>query len=81
MTARLRAFNVRLRDLAGHRGRLLEERSFEAAAIAFAEEWPPLDQSSADVAVIVCDQLSGEERCFRIDLATSEASPCSDADL
>lgn len=72
-----REFNVRLRDLAGHSGRLVRETSFEAAALAFAEDWPPLDQAAVEVAVIVCDQASGQERCFSIDLATSETAPCS----
>jgi hypothetical protein len=57
----------------------VRETSFEAAAIAFAEDWPPLDQTTVDVAVIVCEQASGQERCFRIDLAASWVAPCSPA--
>jgi hypothetical protein len=74
-----RRFNVRLRHQGAHGGRVLTETSFEAAGVAFAEDWAPHPETGADVAVIVRDEETGQERCFRIDLAAGDAEPCSPA--
>ena len=74
-----RRFNVRLRDQNAHGGRVLTEASHEAAGVAFAEDWAPHPETGADVAVIVRDLESGEERCFHIDLAAGDAEPCGPA--
>ena len=71
-----RWFNVRLGDRPSHGGRRLVELSFEAAGVAFAEHWAPHPDAGGEVAVIVRDEDTGVERCFRIELATGEAEPC-----
>jgi hypothetical protein len=70
----MHAFHVRLSDGGAHSGLVVEEASFEAAAIAFLEREAPADGPEARV--VVCDAETGHERCFRIDLASGEASPC-----
>jgi hypothetical protein len=70
----MRAFHVRLRDLDGRGGIVVEEASFEAAAVAFLEREAPADGEEA--VVIVWDAETGHERCFRIDLASGAAAPC-----
>ena len=40
---------------------------------------PTHPEADADVAVIVRDEDSGEERCFRIELSDGEAAPCGPA--
>jgi hypothetical protein len=72
-----RRFNVRLRD--HHGARHVIEASFEAAGVAFAEEWAPHPDTGGEVAVIVRDEESGEERCYRIDLGAGDAAPCGPA--
>jgi hypothetical protein len=74
-----RRFNVRLRDQTTHGGRVLTEVSYEAAGVAFAEDWAPHPAAGAEVAVIVRDEETGQERCFRIDLAAGDAEPCPPA--
>ena len=70
----VRAFHVRLCDDAGRGGLVVQEASFEAAAVAFLERDAPADGDEA--VVIVCDADTGHERCFRIDLSTGAAAPC-----
>jgi hypothetical protein len=71
-----RVFSVRLGDPATHGGQLVTEASFEAAGVAFCGEWAPHPEIGAEVAVIVRDEETGQERCFRIDLAAGGAAPC-----
>jgi hypothetical protein len=72
-----RWFNVRLGDRPSHGGRRLSEVSHEAAGVAFAEDWAPHADAGGEVAVIVRDEDTGIERCFRVELATGEAEPCA----
>ena len=67
-------FNVRPRDDNRH-GRIIEEESFEAAALAYAEVWP-LSVTDAELAVVVRDEASGREQCFRIDLEHGDTEAC-----
>jgi hypothetical protein len=69
-----RAFHVRLVAETAHSGLVVREASFEAAAIAFLERGAPADDEA--VAVVVCDDETGLEHCFRIDLASGRAEPC-----
>jgi hypothetical protein len=71
-----RMFVVRARHVDRHHGRRLAEASFEAAAIAYAEDHPPSPESGSEISIIVRDAESGREQCFRIDLDTGEAAPC-----
>lgn len=75
----MRSFHVRPLDLPHHRGREVAEVSFEAAAIAFAEAWPPAGAEVDVLAVVVREHDTGRELCLRVDLATGAAAPCSPA--
>jgi hypothetical protein len=70
-----RQFSVFARHLDGHHARTVSERSFEAAAVAYVEDFhPPGDED--EISVIVRDIESGHEHCFRIDLETGETAAC-----
>jgi hypothetical protein len=71
-----RRFSVRARHIDSHHARLLEEVSFEAAAVAYVEEFGMTADADHEISVIVRDVASGHEHCFRIDLDTGEAAPC-----
>ncbi|MFN3522562.1 MAG: DUF5961 family protein [Phenylobacterium sp.] len=69
-------FCVYARHLDRHRSRVLEETSFEAAAVAYVEDFFEVEADSAEVRVIVCNLEDGREHCFTIDLESGEAEPC-----
>jgi len=69
-------FTVRARHLHGHHARSLDEPSPEAAAVAYLEDFGHDPDEDAAVAVIVRDDDTGREQCFRVDLATGETAPC-----
>jgi hypothetical protein len=71
-----RRFSVHARHIDSHHARLLEEASFEAAAVAYVEDFSPPPDHDHEVSVIVRDVQSGHEHCFRIDLDTGETAPC-----
>lgn len=59
-----------------HQGaRRLSERSFEAAALAYAEDLHAAD-GPAEVSLVVQDVETGHEHCFRISLESGETSAC-----
>lgn len=67
-----RRFRVHARHLDAHHARLIEEPSFEAAAVAYVEGLhlaPGLADESA-ISVIVHDVHTGHEHSFLIDLET-----------
>ena len=70
-------FRVHAHHDAGHRPRTLHEASFEAAALAYVEDWPHTIDDNPEVRVIVRDLESGHEHCFRIDLDTGETGDCA----
>jgi hypothetical protein len=71
-----RQFSVHARHADGHHARVLEEASFEAAAVAYVEDFqPPIDDDN-EISVVVREIESGHVLCFRIDLASGEAGPC-----
>ena len=70
-------FRVHAQSDPAHRTRVLEEASFEAAAMAYVEDWPHTIDDDPEVRVIVRDLEDGHERCFRIELDTGETGPCS----
>jgi hypothetical protein len=72
----LRSYSVRARYDGRRAPQVIEEASFEAAAVAFAEDWPHPEAGEASVAVLVQDLGSGREHCYRIDFDTGEAQPC-----
>lgn len=71
-----RSFRVHARHVDAHDARVVEEASFEAAAVAYVEDFHPLVTDSPDISVIVRDVVSGHEHCFRIDLETGDTAPC-----
>ena len=76
MSAAVRPFEVHTRDL-GHSRRVVIEPSFEAAALAYVEEWPHSIDDSKAVNVVVRDLENGHEHCFSIDLDTGETGECA----
>ena len=70
-----RRFSVHARHLDPHHARLLEEASFEAAAVAYIEDFQSLAADAHDISVIVRDIGTGHEHSFRIDLDSGEAVP------
>ncbi|MGC1302262.1 MAG: DUF5961 family protein [Caulobacteraceae bacterium] len=70
-----RRFSVHASHLAGH-ARVVAEPSFEAAAVAYVEDFPHTGDSETRISVIVRDLDSGRQHCFLIDLDTGETAPC-----
>jgi len=71
-------FTARALHLHGHHARRIDESSPEAAAIAYAEDFAhdaPRDES--DLAILVRDDDTGREHCFRVSLTTGGAEPCA----
>ena len=69
-------YRVHARDLDGSAARVLDETSFEAAAVAYAEDFGSVTADAHEVKVIVRDLHTGHEHCFLIDLETGESEPC-----
>lgn len=71
-----RRFSVHAREVDHNHARLVEEASFEAAAVAFVEDFHPPVGTDDAINVIVREVATGHQHCFRIDLESGEASPC-----
>ena len=69
-------FRVHAHNDAGHRPRVVNEPSFESAALAYVEDWPHATDDDTEVRLIVREVESGHEHCFMIDLDTGEAGDC-----
>jgi hypothetical protein len=61
----------------GSHGHHVEAASFAEAALQFVEVWHPEPDADSHVTVIVCDQESGEQQCFVVDLSAREVEPCA----
>ena len=72
----IRRFHVQARHVEAHHARVLMERSFEAAAVAYVEDLHAVSDEP-ELSVVVRELDSGHEHCFRIDLESGEAAPCS----
>ncbi len=72
-----RRFSVHGRHIDSHHARVLEEVSFEAAAVAYVEDFHSPIGDDHEISVIVRDLVDGHQRCFRIDLDSGETAPCS----
>jgi hypothetical protein len=70
-----REFSVHARHVDRHHARVVVESSFEAAAIAYVDDFALIGEET-EISVIVRELASGHEHCFRIDLDTGEAGPC-----
>jgi hypothetical protein len=73
----IRRFSVHARHVDPHHARVLEENSFEAAAVAYIEHFSSPVSDDHEISVIVRDLDSGHQHCFRIDLDTGDTAPCS----
>ncbi len=71
-----RRFSVHTDPLDSHHGRVLEETSFEAAAVAYIETFHPPLTDEAEISVVVREINTGHQHCFRIDLNSGETAPC-----
>jgi hypothetical protein len=80
ITGQTRQFRVNARHVDTHHARILEEASFEAAAIAYVEDFHPPVGEDNEISVIVREVGTGDEHCFRIDLECGEITPCRQAD-
>ncbi|WP_395942899.1 DUF5961 family protein [Brevundimonas sp.] len=76
-TAPARQFSVHARAVDHHHARLIEEASFEAAAVAYVEDFHPPLGDSDEISVIVRELGTGHEHCFMIDLRSGDAAPCA----
>ncbi len=63
----IRRFRVHARHVDAHHARVLMERSFEAAAVAYVEDLHVVSDEP-DIRVVVHDLDRGHEDCFRIDI-------------
>ena len=73
-----RRFRVHARHVDSHHARIVEEESFEAAAIAYLEDFDlsaPISDDQ-DISIIVQDLGTGREHCFKLDLDSGETVPC-----
>ena len=71
-----RRYSVRVRHLEPRHGQVVAEASFEAAAVAYVEDFHPPMTQDHEISVIVREVNSGHEHCFRIDLESGETQPC-----
>jgi len=69
-----RRFSVYARDLGAHHARLIEERSIEAAAVAYIEDLH--GAPAGEISIVVRDVETGHDHCFRIDLTTGATASC-----
>jgi len=76
-TPETRRFSVHARHVDSHHARVLQEVSFEAAAIAYVEDFHPPVGDDNEISVIVREVGTGHQACFRIDLESGETAPCS----
>ena len=71
-----RQFYVRASHIDHHHARLVSETSFEAAAVAYVEDFGHPAGDEPEIRVIVRDLDSGLQHCFLIDLDTGATGPC-----
>ncbi len=71
-----RQFSVHASHVDAHHARTLREASFEAAAVAYVEDFHPPMIDSHEISVIVRDIATGHQHCFQIDLESGAAAPC-----
>ena len=71
-----RQFSVHARHVDSHHARVLQETSFEAAAVAYVEDFHPPLSDAHEISVVVREVGTGHEHCFRIDLESGETAAC-----
>ena len=74
------SYTVRPRRPHGGQARPVDEPSAEAAAVAYLEDFghdaDEDENGSETVSLIVRDDTTGREQCFRVDLATGQTEAC-----
>jgi Family of unknown function (DUF5961) len=72
-----RRFSVYARHVESHHARIIQEASFEAAAVAYVEHYSlPAGTDLYELSVVVREIGTGHEHCFKIDLDSGETAPC-----
>ena len=71
-----RQFSVHALHIESHYARVLHETSFEAAAVAYMEEFHSLVLEDDQIGVIVRDLSTNHQQCFTVNLHTGELAPC-----
>lgn len=69
-------YTVRARHLHGGHARPVDEPTAEAAALAYLEDFGHDADEDEAVSLIVRDEATGREQCFRVDLTTGRTEPC-----
>jgi hypothetical protein len=75
-TAERRQVRVYARHVDRHHAHVLREASFEAAAIAYLENWPHAPDEDPEVEVVVRELATGHEHCFWVGLHWATTAPC-----
>jgi len=75
-SAETRSFSVHARHVDAHHARVVQEASFEAAAVAYAEDLHVPVTDGDEVSLIVRDLETGHEHCFTVDLTSGETAAC-----
>ena len=76
VAAHIRQFSVHARHLNSHHARVLDEASFEAAAVAYVEDFHLAPGEDNEISVVVREVGTSHEQCFRIDLASGQTAAC-----
>jgi hypothetical protein len=74
-----RRFSVHARHVDKHHAKVVEEESFEAAAVAYIEKFSPefsLGEEPPDIRLVVRDLGSGHEHCFTVSVDSGETTSC-----
>jgi hypothetical protein len=74
--AAARRFSVHARHVDQHHARLLDEASFEAAAVAYVEDFHPAVDADHEVSVIVREVGTGYQHCFTMNVVSGASVPC-----
>jgi len=74
--SQMRAFRVHAGGVDGGHAHLVREASFEAAAVAYLEDYPHGTAQDDEVRVTVQEVETGREHCFRVDLHRGTTGPC-----
>ncbi len=72
----IRSFRVQARHIDRHHARVVTETSFEAAAVAYLDDYPQASDDDATVSIIVHALATGHEHCFWVDFDTGELALC-----
>ncbi len=74
---KLREFRVHARHIDRHHARVVLERNFEAAAVAYLDDYPQGPEDDHEVSIIVHELESGHEHCFWVNFDTGVMGGCA----